>query len=49
VERRFDALDAKIDRLRESIGVKIDGLQWRTTALILATWSATVLAIIFHK
>ncbi|MGC2130683.1 MAG: hypothetical protein WA629_11375 [Candidatus Aquilonibacter sp.] len=53
VDGMRDVLDAKIDAVRESLNAKfdtkIDGLQWRMTALIIGTWVTTMLAVLFHR
>lgn len=52
LEGRFAQIDgrfAQIDGRFAQIDSKIDGLQWRMTALIVGTWITTLLAILLHR
>jgi len=44
VDRRFDSLERRIDGLDK----RFNGLQWRLTALIVGTWTTTMLAVVLH-
>ena len=44
----MDARFAQVDLRLDGLGQKVDGLQWRMTALIVATWITVMLAIFFH-
>lgn len=46
LDRKFDA---KIDGIRDELGRRLDGLQWRMMSLIVGTWITVMLAIFLHK
>lgn len=46
LDRKFDA---KIDGIRDELGRRLDGMQWRMTSLIVGTWITVMLAIFLHK
>lgn len=45
MEARFNAVDSQF----HAADSKIDGLQWRMTALILGTWITVMASIFFHR
>jgi hypothetical protein len=47
VDSGFARVDARIDALDQKLDRKFDGLQWRMTSLILATWITTIVAVLF--
>ena len=44
VDSRFGQVETRLDTL----GQKVDGLQWRLTSLIVVTWITTILAVILR-
>ncbi len=48
VDRRFESLDQRFDAFERKFDAKFDGLQWRMTALIVGTWTTTILAVFLH-
>lgn len=42
MKARFGQVDSRLDQ----IGQKVDGLQWRMTSLIVATWVTTMIAFL---
>jgi len=44
----MDARFAQVDLRLDGLGQKVDGLQWRMTALIVATWITTILAVLLR-
>lgn len=53
IDRRLEnfgsRLESKIEDVRSALDRKIDGLQWRLTALIVGTWITTMLAVLLHR
>lgn len=45
MDNRFNAMDGRF----AAMDSKIDGLQWRMTALIVGTWITVMLSIFFHR
>lgn len=55
VSDRLNSIDRRLDGFRQSMELrisaldsKIDGLQWRLTALIVGTWISVIATILFH-
>lgn len=44
MEARFNSVDSRF----ATTDSKIDGLQWRMTALIVGTWISVIATILFH-
>jgi hypothetical protein len=44
VDSRFGQVERRLD----SLGQKVDALQWRLTSLIVVTWITTVLAVVLR-
>ncbi|MBV8149530.1 MAG: hypothetical protein JO092_10595 [Candidatus Eremiobacteraeota bacterium] len=44
VDSRFGQVETRLDTL----GQKVDGLQWRLTSLIVVTWITTILAVMLR-
>ena len=48
IEPRFDALDRKIDLLRDTLDKKIDQRFTWTVGIIVTTWLMTIASIYLH-
>lgn len=46
VDSRFNGLESRMDARFEAQASRLDGIQRRMTALIVATWTTTLLAML---
>lgn len=48
IDRRLGGFEQKIEARFNATDAKVDGLQWRITALILGSWITLMASILLH-
>ncbi len=48
IDHRLDGFEQRVEARFQTTDAKIDGLQWRMTALILGSWFTLMTATLLH-